>query len=178
MIEKEIMIEGKPAKLKASGLIPVLYRAWFGRDLIRDMRKISKAYGEYLHLPEDATDEEKELAKYNTIDTQLFGDVAWTMLKHAGEDVGETSAEWLESLDGIFTLYEILPDVLELWSQNNKTTAVPRKNETDSPRAEWEHLHAKMRPFRTVARCAREHNYGHGVRHADGGGERPRGISV
>lgn len=127
MIEKEITIEGKPAKLRASGLIPILYRAWFGRDLIRDMRKISKAYNEYLHMPADATEEEKEIAQYNTIDTQLFADVAWTMLKHAGEDVGNSSQEWLETLDGIFTLYEILPDVLELWSQNNKTTAVPRK---------------------------------------------------
>lgn len=124
---REITIEGKPAKLKASGAIPILYRAWFNRDLIRDMRKISAAYNKLKSLPDNASQEEIEDAQFEAIDTQLFADVAWTMLKHAGEDVGENSREWLESLDGIFTIYEILPDVLDLWTLNNKTTAVPRK---------------------------------------------------
>ena len=127
MIEKKITIEGKEMTLRASALIPILYRTWFGRDLIRDMRKISQAYKDLMSLSDDATDEEKLDAQYATIDTQLFADVAWTMLRHGGEDVGSNSEDWLRSLDGIFTLYEILPDVLDLWSKNNKTTAVPIK---------------------------------------------------
>jgi len=127
MIEKTIMIEGRPARLKSSALIPKLYRAYFGRDMVKDMKQLTKAYKTYHDLPEDATDEEREAAELNMVDLEIFENVSWIMLKHGGEDVGETPEEWLDSLDGVFSVYEILPTILELWTANNKTTSVPRK---------------------------------------------------
>lgn len=127
MIEREIMIEGKPAKARSSALIPKLYRAYFGRDMVQDMRQLAKGYNKLHSLPEDATEEEREEAQLSMMDLEIFEKVAWIMLKHGGEDVGETPEEWLDSLDGIFSVYEAMPTILELWTANNKTTSVPRK---------------------------------------------------
>ncbi len=127
MIEKEITLEGRKAKLRSSALIPKLYRAYFGHDMVKDMRQLAKSYKVLKDLPEDATDEERENAQMSVLDLEIFERVSWLMLKHAGEDVKSTPEEWLEDLDGIFSVYEILPVVLELWAANNKTTSVPRK---------------------------------------------------
>lgn len=128
MIEKQITIEGRPAKLRSSALIPKLYRAYFGRDMVKDMRLLAKRYKALKDLPEDATEEEREEAQLAVLDLEeVFENAAWIMLKHGGEQVGNTPEEWLESLDGIFTVYEILPEVLTLWAKNNQTTSVPKK---------------------------------------------------
>lgn len=127
MIEREIMIEGRPAKARSSALIPKLYRAYFGRDLVKDMRQLAKAYKALQDLPEDATEEEREDAQLSMMDLEIFENVSWIMLKHGGENVGNSPEEWLDSLDGIFSVYEILPTILELWAANNRTTSVPRK---------------------------------------------------
>lgn len=127
MIEKKIIIDGKPARLRSSALIPKLYRAYFGRDMVKDMRQLAKAYKTLKDLPKDATEEEREEAQLSVIDLEIFENVSWIMLKHGGENVGENPEEWLDSLNGIFSVYEILPTVLELWAANNKTTSVPRK---------------------------------------------------
>ena len=83
-----------------------------------EMRQLAKAY------KETKEDEEKFL---DAINLEIFERAAWIMMKHAGEDVGEDPDEWLESLDGIFSVYEVLPTILELWNLNNKTTSKPRK---------------------------------------------------
>ena len=127
MIERTIMIEGRPAKARSSALIPKLYRAYFERDMVQDMRQLAKGYQKLRSLPEDATEEEKEEAQLSMMDLEIFEKVAWIMLKHGGEDVGETPEEWLDSLDGIFSVYEAMPTILEMWTANNKTTSVPRK---------------------------------------------------
>lgn len=118
MVEKKVTVDGKEFTFRSSALIPKLYRAKFGRDMVVDMRKLAKAY------KETKGDEEKML---DVFDLEIFERAAWIMLKHAGEDVGENPEEWLDSLDGVFSIYEALPAILELWNMNNKTTSRPRK---------------------------------------------------
>lgn len=118
MIEKKVEVDGKEHTFRSSALLPKLYRAKFGRDMVADMRKLAKAY------KETQGDEEKMLEAF---DLEIFERAAWLMMKHAGEDVGEDPDEWLESLDGAFSVYEALPSILELWNRNNKTTSKPRK---------------------------------------------------
>lgn len=125
-MEKKILIDGRERTVRASGLIPKLYRAKFGRDMVIDMMKLQKAYKKLAELPADATDEERATVLME-VDFGVLENVAWIMLKHGGEDVGNTPEEWLDSLDGVFSIYEALPDILDLWGQNNKTTSVPRK---------------------------------------------------
>lgn len=112
MIERKITIDGREWTLRSSGLLPKIYRGHFGRDLVVDMQVLMAA------------------VKKNTLevmDLEVFERVAWMMLKYAGEDVGDTPDEWLESLDGAFSVYEALPAILELWNRENKTTSVPAK---------------------------------------------------
>ena len=86
--------------------------------MVLDMRRLAKAY------KETDGDEEKMLEVF---DLEIFERAAWIMLKHAGEEVGDSPEEWLDSLDGVFSVYEVLPVILEMWNMNNKTTSKPRK---------------------------------------------------
>lgn len=127
MIEKAITIDGKTMKMRASALVPRLYRAKFGRDMIRDFRQLAKAYEKARSLPEDATDEEREEAQLSVMDLEIFENMAWVMLKHAGEPIPETPEEWLDEMDGIFSVYEVMPTMLQLWKASEKTTSIPKK---------------------------------------------------
>lgn len=126
MIEKRIVIDGKERTVKSSALIPKLYRAYFGRDMVADMRKLTEAYKKTQKLAADASDDDRAAALMD-VDFTVLENIAWIMLKHGGEDVGETPEDWLESLDSVFSIYMALPELLELWNLNNQTTSVPRK---------------------------------------------------
>lgn len=126
-MEKTIVVDGKEVRMRASALIPRLYRFKFGRDMISDMRQLQKAYQKATNLPKDATEEEKQDAQLSALDLTIFENVAFMMVKHAGGDVPDTPEEWLDSFDGIFSIYEVLPTILELWGENSRTTSIPKK---------------------------------------------------
>ena len=127
MIKKTVEIEGRELTFASSGYLPFVYRKLIDRDLIKDMSRLMKAYKKLQSLPEDAPEEEVLDAQLNIVDLRTFADVAWTMLRYAGEDVGESADEWLESLDGPFSFMQVMPVVMDLWALENKTTAVPAK---------------------------------------------------
>ena len=62
MAERTVVIDGGERKMRASALIPRLYRFKFGRDIISDMGKLRKSFETVQNLPEDATDEQREEA--------------------------------------------------------------------------------------------------------------------
>lgn len=126
-MEKIISVGGKEVRMRATALIPRLYRFKFHRDMIQDMNQLRAAFKKATNLPENATDEEVENAQLSALDLTIFENVAWLMIRHAGEDVPDDPDEWLDSLDGIFPIYEVLPQILEMWEGNLATTAVPRK---------------------------------------------------
>ena len=113
--------------MRASALIPRLYRAKFGRDLITDMRRLQGKYMKIAELPADADEETRAAAELSVMDLTVFEDIAWLMIKRAGETIPDTPDEWLDSIDGVFDIYRIMPTVLELWQANNATTAIPKK---------------------------------------------------
>jgi hypothetical protein len=121
------MIDGKEVKMRASALIPRLYRVKFGRDIIKDITRLKKNYKAVEALPADATEEEREAAQLSVLDLTIFEDIAWLMIRHAGEDIPDTPDEWLESLDGVFSIYDNMETVLELWGENQITTSEPKK---------------------------------------------------
>ena len=126
-MERTIVINNKDVRMRASALIPRLYRFKFGRDMIADMRQLQKAYIKAVSLPKDATEEEIQDAQLSALDLTIFENTAWLMIKHAGEDVPDTPDEWLDTIDGVFSIYEIMPTIMELWNANQATTSVPRK---------------------------------------------------
>lgn len=132
-MEKTIEINGRGMKMRASALLPRLYRGYFGRDMICDMRKLQKAYTaaeksiETDGKTDEEVDAEKKDAQLSVTDLTIFENVAWLMLKHGGEKVGGSPEEWLDNLDGVFSVYEILPQILDMWNINNMTTSKPKK---------------------------------------------------
>lgn len=126
-MEKQVRMGSKLVRMRASALIPRLYRIKFGRDMVRDMNQLRKAFAKATGLPADATEEERQDAQLSVMDLTLFEDVAYIMAKHAGEDIPDTPDEWLDSIDGVLSIYEILPSILELWQMTQQTTSIPKK---------------------------------------------------
>lgn len=125
-MEKILNIDGKKVKMRASALIPRMYRFKFGRDIIRDMNSLRKAYKKIMDLPEDATEEEKEDAQLSVVDLTIFENVAFVMAKHADSSIPDTPDEWLDGFE-MFSIYEVLPEILNLWALSNATTSAPKK---------------------------------------------------
>jgi len=126
-MERTIKVGGAELRMRASALIPRLYRFRFGRDLIKDMTQLEKAYKKAANLKDDATDEERQEAQLSVIDLTIFENVAWAMAKNADPNVPNDPDEWLDTIDGIFSVYEVLPQILELWTAGLETTSKPAK---------------------------------------------------
>lgn len=116
-MEKTINIDGKEVRLRATAAVPRLYRIKFGRDIMQDLSKLSDAY-------EKATTEQEQ---FEATDLGLFENVAYIMAKHADKDAVPSSVEeWLDSFE-VFSIYQVLPEILTLWNLNTLTTAKPKK---------------------------------------------------
>ena len=126
-MERTLNIGGAELRMRASALIPRLYRFRFGRDLIKDMAQLEKAYKKALSVKEDATEEERKEAELSILDLTIFENVAWAMAKNADPNVPNDPDEWLDSINGVFSVYEVLPQILELWTNGQKTTSIPVK---------------------------------------------------
>lgn len=126
-MEKVIHVGAQDVKMRASALIPRLYRFKFKRDIIRDITQLKKAYEKALNLPETATEEEKEEAQLSVLELTMFENVAYIMAKHANPTLPDEPDEWLDQIDGVFSIYEVLPQILELWNLSQAQTSVPKK---------------------------------------------------
>lgn len=116
-MDKTVEIGGKSIEFRATAKTPRLYRAIIGRDMIRDMNKLMKAY-------ERKSKDDEDL---DVVDLQIFEDVAYIMARHANPDMEEkTPDDWLDTFD-MFSIYEILPHILELWAVNVKQTSTNKK---------------------------------------------------
>jgi len=125
-MEKVINVDGKEVKMKATALVPRLYRFKFGRDMIADMNKLKKAYDKAANLPKDATEEERQDAQLSALDLTIFENAAYIMAKHADNEQPDNPDEWLNQFE-MFSIYVVLPQMIELWNLSNYTTSTPKK---------------------------------------------------
>lgn len=125
-MQKMLMIDGKEVGFKATALTPRLYRHWIGRDMVRDMNSLRRAYNKINNLPEDATQEEREDAQLSVMDLEIFESVAWVMARQYDASIADNADDWLDSFT-MFSIYEIMPHILELWGMNERTTSAPKK---------------------------------------------------
>ena len=119
MVEKIVNIDGKGVRFKASATIPRLYRLKFRRDIFKDLTKLEKAYSD------------KPEGGFEIDDLEIFENVAYIMAAHADESVPPTIDEWLDQF-GMFSIYEVLPEILDLWG-SNLFTDVPAKKNSEKP---------------------------------------------
>lgn len=126
-MDKIIKIDGKDVKFRATARTPRLYRGIIGRDMIQDMNKLSKAYNKAASVKPDATEKEKMEAQLSATDLEIFENAAYIMARHATpDDIPNNPDEWLDTFN-MFSIYEVLPQLLELWALNNKTTSHSKK---------------------------------------------------
>lgn len=127
-MERIVTVGETEVKFRATAMVPRLYRFKFGRDMISDMNILKKSFNKATKtLNSDATEEEKKEAQLSVLDLTIFENIAYILAKHADTTLPDTPEEWLDSIDGIFSVYQILPVILELWDTGLKTTSTPAK---------------------------------------------------
>lgn len=121
-MDKVIRIDDRDVEFRATARTPRLYRGLIGRDMIADMNKLSKSFTRVKKAEENG-----EEATFTTQDLQIFEDTAYVMARHATPDMPEKTAdEWLDTFN-MFSIYEVLPELLVLWGENQRTTSTPKK---------------------------------------------------
>lgn len=123
-MEKVVKIGNKEMGLKATALTPRLYRFKIGRDMIVDLNNLKKSYEKALKSKNKESEEDVQLS---VTDLTIFENIAFIMARQYDTSLPNTVDEWLDSQDEVFTVYELLPHILELWQLNEKTTSVPVK---------------------------------------------------
>ena len=123
-VTKKIEIDGKEVTFKASAAVPRLYRIKFGRDIYKDLRQLEKSVGE----------NDEDNSNLDLFSLEMFEDLAWLMARHADPaNVPDSPEEFLDQFN-TFSIYQILPQLIELWGLNVQTEVESRKKPRKSER--------------------------------------------
>ena len=117
-VTKKIEIDGQEVEFRASAAVPRMYRIKFGRDIYKDLRQLETSVGE----------NDEDASGLDLFSLEMFENIAFIMAKHANPDtVPSEPDEWLEQFN-TFSIYQILPQLIELWGLNVQTEVESRKN--------------------------------------------------
>ena len=114
---KQIEIDGKQVSFKASAAIPRIYRMKFQRDIYKDLKALEKSIG----------DNSEEGSNLDMFSLEMFENIAFVMAKHADAGISNTPEEWLDGFN-TFSIYQVLPQLIELWGLNVQTDVEAKKN--------------------------------------------------
>lgn len=115
---KKINIDGKDVMFKASAAIPRIYRLKFHRDIYKDLRDLEKAV--------DSSSEEQ--SSLDLFSLEMFENIAFVMAKHADPTaVPDSPEDWLDEFN-TFSIYQVLPEIIELWGLNVQSEVESKKN--------------------------------------------------
>ena len=115
-IRKDIEIDGQMVAFKASAAIPRIYRLKFQRDIYKDLAVLEKSIG----------DGKEESSNLDMFSLEMFENIAFIMAKHADPSIPYTPEEWLDNFN-TFSIYQVLPQLIELWGLNVKTDVESKK---------------------------------------------------
>lgn len=116
-IVRNIDIDGKQVAFKASAAIPRIYRLKFQRDIYKDLRVLEKSIGA----------EDEDNSNLDLFSLEMFENIAFVMAKHADPSIPNTPEEWLDGFN-TFSIYQVLPQLIELWGLNVATDIESKKN--------------------------------------------------
>lgn len=116
-IVRKVEIDGKQVPFKASAAIPRIYRIKFNRDIYKDLRSLEKAVGEG----------DEDNSNLDLFSLEMFENIAYVMAKHADPNIPDTPEEWLDEFN-TFSIYQVLPSIIELWGLNVQTEVESKKN--------------------------------------------------
>ena len=114
---RKVEIDGKQVPFKASAAIPRIYRIKFNRDIYKDLRSLEKAVGEG----------DENNSNLDLFSLEMFENIAYVMAKHADPNIPDTPEEWLDEFN-TFSIYQVLPSIIELWGLNVQTEVESKKN--------------------------------------------------
>ncbi len=117
-IKKIIKIDEIEVPFKASAAVPRLYRLKFHRDIYKD----------FAALQTNVKEGDEENSTLDIESLEVFENIAFIMAKHADpENVPDNPDDFLEQFN-TFSIYEILPQLIELWGLNTATQVESKKN--------------------------------------------------
>lgn len=116
-IMRKVEIDGKQVPFKASAAIPRIYRIKFNRDIYKDLRSLEKAVGEG----------DENNSNLDLFSLEMFENIAYVMAKHADPNIPDNPEEWLDEFN-TFSIYQVLPSIIELWGLNVQTEVESKKN--------------------------------------------------
>lgn len=112
-----IEIDGKQVPFRASAAIPRIYRLKFHRDIYKDLRELEKSIG----------NEDEDNSNLDLFSLEMFENIAYIMAKHADANIPDTPEAWLDEFN-TFSIYQVLPKLIELWGLNVATQVESKKN--------------------------------------------------
>ncbi len=112
-----IEIDGKQVPFRASAAIPRIYRIKFHRDIYKDLNQLEKSIGEG----------DEEASNLDLFSLEMFENIAYIMAKHADANIPDTPEEWLDEFN-TFSIYQVLPKLIELWGLNVEQQVESKKN--------------------------------------------------
>ena len=116
-MKRNITIDGQEVPFKASAAIPRIYRMRVHRDIYKDLRDLEKGI--------DKNDPEN--SNLDLFSLEMFENIAYVMAKHADPSIPDTPEEWLDGFN-TFSIYQVLPQIIELWGLNTQTDVQAKKN--------------------------------------------------
>ena len=119
MLSKTIKVGDKEVAFRSSATIPRLYRAKFKRDIFKDLPKLESSY----------KDNSEADSSFAIEDLEIFENATYIMAYHADHNIPEDIDDWLDQFK-MFSIYEVLPEILELWGTNLITDVESKKTQT------------------------------------------------
>ncbi len=131
MVAKTIEICGQPVRFCASAATPRLYRLKFKRDIFADMQKLTKDFQAKKAAQKakaQAEDMEQNAGTDLAVESlEIFENVAYIMAFQADRSIPDTIDQWLDQFE-MFSIYEVLGELVQLWGDNLFTSASAKKN--------------------------------------------------
>lgn len=129
MIQKTIEVDGMQVRFCASASIPRIYRIRFRRDIMQDMQRLRTAYLRVIREKACEQNDQEAIQErgFEILDLEIFENIAYIMARHAApESVPPTVEEWLDQFN-MFSIYVVLPQILELWGLNEESLVESKK---------------------------------------------------
>lgn len=123
-MKKTLVISGIECNFKSSAAIPRMYRLKFGRDIFVDMQRLQKQVELQEKIKKESGEDKESTLPIDSL--EMFENIAFLMHKHGDPSQPSEIDEWLEQFE-TFSIYEILPEILEMWGIENKQMSVAKK---------------------------------------------------
>mgnify|MGYP000755049073 CR=1 FL=1 len=86
------------------------------KNINKDLSALEKAIGKNV---EDAS-------MLDTFSLEMFENIAYIMAEHADPTIPDSPEEWLDEFS-TFSIYQVLPKIIELWGLNVQTDVESKK---------------------------------------------------